>query len=65
MSDTPNAYGRAPEHAPEPASEHAPELDVTHARQARRGRHAFIILICSTALVVLAFAALYTMYYRG
>ena len=40
-------------------TEHAPELDVTHARQARRGRHAFVILVCSTLLVVIAFAAIY------
>ena len=34
--------------------EHAPVLEVTDARQARRGRHALVILIVSTFLVVLA-----------
>jgi hypothetical protein len=32
---------------------HAPELDVMHARQARRGRHAFIILVISLVLGLL------------
>jgi len=46
-------------------TEHAPDLDVTHARQARRGRHALIILVCSLGLVVIAFAAVFTFYYGG
>lgn len=46
-------------------TEHAPELDVMHARQARRGRHAFIILVCSLTLVLIAFAAVFTMNYGG
>ncbi len=37
----------------------APELDVTHARQALRGRHAFMILVCSLALGLIALAAVY------
>ena len=43
-------------------TEHAPELDVTHARQARRGRHAFVILVCSLALGLIALAAVYAFY---
>jgi hypothetical protein len=39
--------------------EHAPELDVTHVRQARRGRHAFIILVTSLTLVVIAFTVVF------
>ncbi len=31
---------------------HAIDLDVTHARQARRGRHVLIVLIVSTALAI-------------
>jgi len=30
------------------------ETDVTHVRQARRGRHAFMILTASTALALVA-----------
>ncbi len=33
---------------------HAIELDVTHARQARRGRHVLVVLIVSTALATIA-----------
>lgn len=40
-------------------TEHAPELEVTDARQARRGRHAFVILVASLALVVIALAAVF------
>ena len=36
--------------------EHAPDLDATHARQARRGRHAFVILVVSlTAAIAVVF----------
>jgi hypothetical protein len=38
---------------PTPA-DHGPVLEVTEARQAFRGRHALLILVVSTALVVLA-----------
>jgi hypothetical protein len=34
-------------------TEHAPELDVMHARQARRGLHALVILAVSLALALL------------
>jgi hypothetical protein len=41
-------------------SDSAPDLDVTHVRQARRGRHALMILVWSLGLglVVLAVVAL-------
>ena len=39
------------------------ETDVTHARQARRGRHAFVILAASTALALVAVFGVYA--YRG
>ena len=38
---------------------HAPDLDATHARQGRRGRHAFVILIVSLPLVVIAYVVIY------
>ena len=39
-------------------TDHAPDLDVTHARQARRGRHAFVILVVSlTAAIAAVFGA--------
>ena len=39
-------------------TEHAPDLDVTHARQALRGRHAFVILVVSlTAAIAVVFGA--------
>ena len=39
-------------------TEHAPDLDATHARQARRGRHAFVILVVSlTAAIAVVFGA--------
>ncbi len=41
-------------------TEHASELDVTHARQASRGRHAFVILATSLALVVIAFIVVWS-----
>jgi hypothetical protein len=40
----------------------APELDVTHVRQARRGRHALMILIWSTALGLVAMALVWAFY---
>ena len=40
----------------------APELDVTHVRQARRGRHALMILIWSTALGLVALALVWAFY---
>ena len=46
-------------------TDHAPDIDVTHARQARRGRHAFIILVCSLALGVLVLAAVFTASFAG
>jgi hypothetical protein len=51
------------EPAPGHVEEHAPELDVTHARQGRRGRHAFMILICSLGLVLIAFVAVFVFNY--
>jgi len=44
---------------------HAIDLDVTHARQARRGRHAFVILVASLALVVVALLGTWAFYYGG
>ncbi len=39
-------------------TEHAPDLDATDARQARRGRHAFVILVVSlTAAIAVVFGA--------
>ena len=46
----------------EPVPEHAPDLDATHARQGRRGMHAFIILVVSLALVVVAYVVIYAMH---
>ncbi len=46
-------------------TDHATDIDVTHVRQARRGRHAFIILICSMALGVIVLAAVFTTYFSG
>ena len=44
-------------------TDHATDIDVTHARQARRGRHAFVILVCSLALGVIVLAAVLTVYF--
>jgi hypothetical protein len=41
---------------------HAPDLDVMHARQARRGRHALMILAASLTLVVLALVVMFAFY---
>ena len=46
-------------------SDRGPELDVTHARQGRRGRHALIILVTSLALVVVAFAVIFALHAGG
>lgn len=46
------------EHIPE----HAPDLDATHARQGRRGMHAFIILVVSLALVIVAYVVIYALH---
>ena len=35
-------------------TQHAPDLDVTEARQGLRGRHAFIILVVSLTLGLIA-----------
>ncbi len=43
---------------------HAVDLDVTHARQARRGRHAFVILVVSLSLVIVALFGAWA-YYSG
>jgi hypothetical protein len=43
-------------------TEHAPDLDVMHARQARRGRHALMILIWSLALGLIALAIVWAFY---
>ena len=43
----------------------APDLDATQSRQARWGRHAFVILIVSTALVVVAFAVIWATHAGG
>ncbi len=43
-------------------SEHVTELDVTHARQARRGVHAFIILVASMSLAIITLLATWTFY---
>lgn len=40
-------------------TDHGPDLNVTEARQGRRGRHVLIILIASLALVIIAFFAIY------
>ena len=40
-------------------TDHGPDLNVTDARQGRRGRHVLIILIASLALVVIAFFAIF------
>jgi hypothetical protein len=45
-------------------TEPAPDLNATDARQGRRGRHAFVILITSLALVVIAFAAVFLAHAR-
>ena len=42
-----------------PDSEHAPELNVTRARQGRRGVHIFWVLTISLLLTVLAFAVIW------
>ena len=42
-------------------TEHAPDLSVTEARQGRRGSRAFVILMVSTALVVVAFVAIFAL----
>ena len=42
----------------------APDLSVTEARQARFGRHAFVVLIASLVLVVIAFAAVFLAHAR-
>ena len=38
-----------------------PDLNVTEARQGRRGRHVLMILIISLGLVIIAFAAIWFM----
>ncbi len=40
-------------------TEHAPDLNATEARQGLRGRHVFVILITSIALVVIAFVVVF------
>ncbi len=44
------------------SQDHAPELDVTHARQARRGLHALAILVASTLLVLIALFGAWAFY---
>ena len=43
---------------------HAIDLDVTHARQARRGLHAFVILVVSLSLVIIALFGAWAYYSR-
>jgi hypothetical protein len=43
-------------------TDHAPDLDVTHARQARRGRHALMILAWSLGLGLIALAVVWAVY---
>lgn len=43
-------------------SDHASDLDVTHARQALRGRHALRILVWSLALGLVALAVIFLVY---
>ena len=45
-------------------TEHAPELDVTEARQGRRGLHAFVILVVSLTLGLIAVFGAWA-YYSG
>lgn len=40
--------------SPPPGQPHGEETDVTHVRQARRGRHAFAVLTASTVLALAA-----------
>ncbi len=46
------------------SEQHAIDLDVTHARQARRGRHALVILMVSLSLVIIALFGTWA-YYSG
>jgi hypothetical protein len=44
-------------------TEHAPDLGATEARQARRGRHAFVVLVISLFLVVIGLFGAWAFYF--